>query len=47
VGRFTSRDAVLSEHPYLYCEHEPVNRVEPKWTNLVGSGYQDSDYPTD
>jgi len=24
-GRFTSRDAVLSEHPYLYCEHEPVN----------------------
>jgi len=23
VGRFTSSDAVLSEHPYLYCEHEP------------------------
>ncbi|MGQ9486798.1 MAG: RHS repeat-associated core domain-containing protein [Armatimonadota bacterium] len=27
VGRFISRDAVLSEHPYLYCEHEPVNAV--------------------
>ncbi|MDW8321237.1 MAG: RHS repeat-associated core domain-containing protein, partial [Armatimonadota bacterium] len=25
VGRFLSRDAVLSEHPYLYCEHEPVH----------------------
>ncbi len=20
---------VLSEHPYLYCEHEPVNRLDP------------------
>jgi RHS repeat-associated protein len=29
VGRFISRDAVLSEHPYLYCEHEPVNHVDP------------------
>ncbi|GIV16928.1 MAG: hypothetical protein KatS3mg022_2363 [Armatimonadota bacterium] len=29
VGRFISRDAVLSEHPYLCCEHEPVNRVDP------------------
>jgi RHS repeat-associated protein len=29
VGRFISRDAVLSEHPYLYCEHEPVMRVDP------------------
>jgi RHS repeat-associated protein len=29
VGRFISRDAVLSEHPYLYCEHEPVNSVDP------------------
>ncbi|MDW8321235.1 MAG: RHS repeat-associated core domain-containing protein [Armatimonadota bacterium] len=29
VGRFLSRDAVLSEHPYLYGEHEPVNRVDP------------------
>jgi hypothetical protein len=29
IGRFISRDAVLSEHPYLYCEHEPVNAVDP------------------
>ena len=29
VGRFISRDAVLSEHPYLYCEHEPVDYVDP------------------
>ncbi len=29
VGRFLSRDAVLSEYPYLYCEHEPVDRVDP------------------
>ncbi|GIV17875.1 MAG: hypothetical protein KatS3mg022_3310 [Armatimonadota bacterium] len=29
AGRFISRDAVLSEHPYLYCEHEPVNAVDP------------------
>jgi len=29
VGRFISRDPVLSEHPYLYCEHEPVNSVDP------------------
>jgi hypothetical protein len=29
VGRFITRDTVLSEHPYLYCEHEPVSRVDP------------------
>jgi hypothetical protein len=29
VGRFLTRDTVLSEHPYLYCEHEPVSRVDP------------------
>ncbi len=28
VGRFISRDTVLSEHPYLYCEHEPVNSMD-------------------
>ncbi|NSW79070.1 MAG: hypothetical protein HPY54_08565 [Chthonomonadetes bacterium] len=35
VGRFISRDAVLSEHPYLYCEHEPVNSVDPGGTTPV------------
>jgi len=29
VGRFLTRDTVLSEHPYLYCEHEPVNHLDP------------------
>jgi RHS repeat-associated protein len=50
VGRFISRDAVLSEHPYLYCEHEPVNSIDPtgrwnwfeaiKWgaATLIGGG---------
>jgi hypothetical protein len=32
AGQFISRDAMLSEHPYLYCEHQPVNA-------LAGSGY--------
>jgi hypothetical protein len=30
VGRFITRDTVLSEHPYLYCEHEPVNHIDPE-----------------
>ncbi|MCX6361682.1 MAG: RHS repeat-associated core domain-containing protein, partial [Armatimonadetes bacterium] len=29
VGRFITRDTVLGEHPYLYCEHEPVGFVDP------------------
>ncbi len=29
VGRFITRDTVLSEHPYLYCEHDAVNKVDP------------------
>ncbi len=29
VGRFVIRDTVLSEHPYLYCEHDAVNAVDP------------------
>ena len=29
VGRFITRDTVLSEHPYLYCEHDAVNWVDP------------------
>jgi RHS repeat-associated protein len=38
VGRFLSRDAVLSEHPYLYCEHEPVNSVDPSGRVAVAAG---------
>jgi RHS repeat-associated protein len=29
VGRWTSRDPVLSEHPYLYSGHNPVNYLDP------------------
>ncbi len=29
VGRFTSRDTELDQHPYLYCEHDPVNGIDP------------------
>lgn len=37
VGRFLSRDPVLSEHPYLYCEDDPVHAVDP-------SGYKIDDW---
>ncbi|MCX6360084.1 MAG: RHS repeat-associated core domain-containing protein [Armatimonadetes bacterium] len=29
VGRFITRDTVLSEHPYLYCDGNPVDSVDP------------------
>jgi RHS repeat-associated protein len=29
VGRFITRDSMLGQHPYLYCEHEPVGFVDP------------------
>ncbi len=29
VGRFTTRDTELDQHPYAYCEHDPVNSVDP------------------
>jgi len=37
VGRFTSRDTYLDQKPYLYCEHDPVNGLDP-------SGHQDLSY---
>jgi hypothetical protein len=42
VGRFISRDTYLDQHPYLYCDHDPVNAVDPSghfiqgWDRLVG-----------
>ncbi|MCC6729926.1 MAG: hypothetical protein IT208_11375 [Chthonomonadales bacterium] len=35
AGRFVTRDTLLGEHPYLYCEHEPVGSVDP-------SGHEDN-----
>lgn len=29
VGRFITRDTYLNQHPYLYCDHDPVNHVDP------------------
>jgi len=29
VGRFITRDTYLSQKPYIYCEHNPVNAVDP------------------
>ncbi len=29
AGRFTTRDSVLTEHPYVYCAADPVNAVDP------------------
>ena len=29
VGSFTTRDTFLDQKPYLYCEHDPVNGVDP------------------
>jgi RHS repeat-associated protein len=29
VGRFITRDTYRSQKPYLYCEHDPVNAVDP------------------
>ena len=30
VGRFISRDSYLDQHPYLYCGHDPANRLDPQ-----------------
>jgi RHS repeat-associated protein len=29
VGSFTTRDTYLDQKPYLYCEHDPVNGLDP------------------
>lgn len=29
VGRFITRDTYLDQKPYLYCEHDPVNCLDP------------------
>ena len=34
-GAFTTRDAYLDQKPYLYCEHDPVNAVDPSGHYIV------------
>src|SRR5579872_5239533 len=29
VGRFITRDTDLNQHPYAYCNHDPINYVDP------------------
>ena len=29
IGRFATRDTFLDQKPYLYCEGDPVNAVDP------------------
>jgi RHS repeat-associated protein len=29
VGRFITRDTLLDQKTYLYCEHDPVNATDP------------------
>ena len=40
VGRFITRDTYLDQHPYLYCNHDPVNFVDPSghipwWESVI------------
>jgi len=35
VGRFISRDTYLDQPPYLYCDHDPVNAVDPSGHNVI------------
>jgi len=42
VGRFITRDTVLSEHPYLYCEHDPVKWVDPGGQDRTWDGCWDN-----
>ena len=35
VGRFISRDTYLDQKPYLYCEHNPVNNLDPSGHIIV------------
>jgi RHS repeat-associated protein len=36
VGRFITRDTELDQHPYLYCDHDPVNGVDPSGHDVGG-----------
>ena len=35
VGSFTTRDTFLDQKPYLYCEHDPVNGVDPSGHDIL------------
>ncbi len=35
VGRFITHDSDLDECPYLYCNHDPVNYLDPSGHNAI------------
>jgi RHS repeat-associated protein len=39
VGRFITPDSFLSENPFLYCEHDPVNFTDPTGHDGVGVSF--------
>jgi len=39
LGAFTSRDTQLDQKPYLYCEHDPVNAVDPSGHDGEAAGF--------
>ncbi len=39
TGTFTSRDTYLDQKPYLYCEHDPVNAVDPSGNSPAPIGF--------
>ncbi|MCC6729420.1 MAG: hypothetical protein IT208_08775 [Chthonomonadales bacterium] len=41
AGRFVTRDTLLGEHPYLYCEHEPVGSVDPSGGTAIATFFRD------
>ena len=38
VGRFITRDTVLTEKPYAYCNGDPVNSLDPFSYPIIGRG---------
>jgi RHS repeat-associated protein len=51
VGRFITRDTQLDQKPYLYCEHDPVNGLDPSghfdWNEVQHNRRLTRAYPGD
>ncbi len=35
AGRFITRDTELDQHPFLYCDHDPVNHRDPDGHSFI------------
>jgi hypothetical protein len=40
VGRFITRHTYLDQHPYLYCEHNPINAADPSGHDFAIIGFE-------